>query len=1202
MTDADRGSAPVRVWISYAHDSPRHIDRVRDFSEFLRGNGVDARLDLPDSEVPQDWPQWMIRQQKLATYILVVISPEYRRRSEGSAPPYQGRGVQYESFLIRNEQYGDLRAARRRVLPVLLEGGSENDIPLWLGGVAGTRYEVPALTVRAAEKLLRYLTAQPYETERPVGAVPVLPARRPWVPPAAQAPEAARRALVGRLSDRSSRRNEAILQAEIRQLLTADSLGLSEDDLGVDPGTRIEDQRRIDLRTGLTVIEVRDDLRRPGVLQEAEHDLFHGVESRSRQTGRRWSVLLTDGADWRLYRRVAGALEPVDRLVVDPSKPDAEGLLSWIEALLATNRNLRPTPQEIAAKLGSSSPAYRMDFAELTDLYADHGQRPEVAIKRRLWSKLLTTALGTNFRDEDELFVNHTLLVVMAEIIGHAVVGLAPDADDISAKEIMSGAKFSGSQISGVVEPDFFDWVSEVPGGDGFVKGLARRLTRFVWRDVEHDVLKVLYESIISAEDRHRLGEYYTPDWLAGKIVAECVDDPVGQRVLDASCGSGTFLFHAVRLYLAAAEQSRLSLADAIRGATTHVIGVDVHPVAVTLARVTYLMAIGMERLLDGDRPDFAVPVYLGDSLRWSDESTLLSYPGLSVSTAEDREIFAGPGTSIEDQLLFPDSVVEDGVRFDQLVGEMAERATSRRRRSIPPSLAGVFDRLAVDEDDRPVLTQTFRKMCRLHDENRDHIWAYYVRNLARPLWLAKPTNRVDVLVGNPPWLAYRYMTGTQQSHFKAMSMERALWSGSVAATNQDLAALFVARCVELYLRVGGRFGFVMPWGVLSRRQYDGFRRGVFAVQSEPVKVAFGRPWDLHRVKPSFFPVPAAVAFGRRLHVDQRAVPLDHAPEVWVGKLRGPNLTWTEAAASLTKITGEEHVSGRQSSYREKFFQGATVVPRVLFIVEQDDAPPLGPGSGREPIRSRRSAAEKFPWRGLPSQHGVVERQFIHRLYLGESLLPFRLMSPESALVPWDGKRLLHSGDPRLDSYPGLARWWRSVETAWEQNRSSERLSLVARLDFQHGLSQQFPAPPIRVVYSKSGMYLAAAVLSDSSAVIDHKLYWGAVETLNEARYLTAVLNAPATTLAVRPLQARGEHNPRDFDKYVWGLPIPVFDPAEATHRSLVGLAERAERVATSVELPAVRFEAQRRRVRDALVEDGVAADIDAIVKPMLLR
>jgi hypothetical protein len=88
--------------------------------------------------------------------------------------------------------------------------------------------------------------------------------------------------------------------------------------------------------------------------------------------------------------------------------------------------------------------------------------------------------------------------------------------------------------------------------------------------------------------------------------------------------------------------------------------------------------------------------------------------------------------------------------------------------------------------------------------------------------------------------------------------------------------------------------------------------------------------------------------------------------------------------------------------------------------------------------------------------------------------------------------------------------------------------------------------------------------------------------------------------MAVRPLQGRGEHNPRHFDKYSWQLPIPTFDCGDSSHRWLATLAERAEQVASGVALPSVRFEALRRRVRQALVADGVAADLDAIVKTLL--
>ena len=42
-------AAPVRVFISYAHDDAAHEERVRDFWLLLRKLGIDARLDLKRS-------------------------------------------------------------------------------------------------------------------------------------------------------------------------------------------------------------------------------------------------------------------------------------------------------------------------------------------------------------------------------------------------------------------------------------------------------------------------------------------------------------------------------------------------------------------------------------------------------------------------------------------------------------------------------------------------------------------------------------------------------------------------------------------------------------------------------------------------------------------------------------------------------------------------------------------------------------------------------------------------------------------------------------------------------------------------------------------------------------------------------------------------------------------------------------------------
>src|SRR5699024_11670275 len=82
------------------------------------------------------------------------------------------------------------------------------------------------------------------------------------------------------------------------------------------------------------------------------------------------------------------------------------------------------------------------------------------------------------------------------------------------------------------------DWSSDVCSSDlRFVSRLVRRVAVFNWNKTDHDVLKVLYESVIRADTRKHLGEYYTPDWLAEGIVDKAVSSPLTQRVLDGEIG-----------------------------------------------------------------------------------------------------------------------------------------------------------------------------------------------------------------------------------------------------------------------------------------------------------------------------------------------------------------------------------------------------------------------------------------------------------------------------------------------------------------------------------------------------------------------------------------------------------------------------------------------------------------------------------------
>lgn len=1015
-------------------------------------------------------------------------------------------------------------------------------------------------------------------------------------------------AIAARLAAGSSGRTEADVQSDVRKFLLDADLDLEGADLHVFLEAQAGGGRRIDVEAGTAAIEVKKALHSPHVVDEAREQLAGYVRQRTSETGQRYVGVLTDGRTWILHHLLLdGTLKEVGTRLVLESGSDNDRLSAWLEAVLATTQQVRPTPGVVVGQLGATSPGFALDLADLSELYAACKTLPEVQLKRELWARLLSAALGTNFEASDDLFVTHSYLVLTAELLAHEVVGVPTITPGTDMRSLLEGQQFNLAGLHGVVEADFFDWPIAHEDGGLVIGAIARRLHRFDWSHVEHDVLKALYESVIDADTRHRLGEYYTPDWLAERMIARNVPDPLGQRVLDPACGSGTFLFWAVRRVLKAADDAGLSNRDALERVVAHVHGIDLHPVAVTLARVTYLLAIGRERLRD--RGVLTIPVYLGDSVRWEQDTSLLQQGGITIHTSDGMDLFA-------QDLHFPEGILQDPGRFDRLVAALADKAAPRRAvgtdppasakttgRAGLPSIAGILAAHGVAAGDGAAVELVFEKLCRLHDAGRDHVWGYYVRNLARPLSFTRPGGQADVLVGNPPWLAYRHMPSLLQERYQALSKPRGLWAGGKVATHQDLSDLFVARAVEQYLKPGGRFAFVMPFAVLSRRQYAGFRSGDWASQGGGMQaVQFEAPEEFARVKPPLFPVPSCVVTGVK-----RGPPLA-LPEVgsrWTGRVAGHHQSWEQVAGSL--VNAAEDVRAARdgmpgSLYRRLFTQGANFVPRVLVTVTREPPGPLGVAAGRVPVRSARSALEKQPWKELATLTGVVEEQFVRPLHLGSTIVAYRPREPELAIVPWADGKLLDGGNEQLDAYPGLASWWREAERLWEAHKSqATKLTLREQIDYQGKLRKQFPLVPHRVVYTKSGQHIAACRLADTSAVIDHKLYWAPLATVQEARYLTAILNSRALTDAVLPLQARGQHNPRDFDTHIFALPFPAFDAADPLHVQLAALAERAEDVAARVELDSRwQFQKARRVTREALHEDGVADEIDSAVTELI--
>jgi len=510
--------------------------------------------------------------------------------------------------------------------------------------------------------------------------------------------------------------------------------------------------------------------------------------------------------------------------------------------------------------------------------------------------------------------------------------------------------------------------------------------------------------------------------------------------------------------------------------------------------------------------------------------------------------------------------------------------------------------------EDADALAQTFAHLQTLYRAGRNGIWTFVFRNLARPVWLSRAEQRADVVVGNPPWIVYRHLSAAMKDRLREALRGYELWVGGSLATQQDMWALFWARAAERYLRLHGTIAFVLPYAALNAPVFAGLRTG----RMGEARVRLTGAWALERVWPIFgaqsgsSTTSTCVLFGRRefagLHPDE----IDR----WEGRLTHRDAHEAEAARALTHSRvpwPRPRTLIGVSPYRSRFHQGATIAPRRFFIVDPAPASRLGRSAHAPIMQGRAGQLDKYPWTTVEPPRGPVEAEFLRSLARGESVAPFRMLDNVTAVIPLSGGKVLDAVAARVEGHRHLSAWLANAEAKWiaHANKATDgqpRMTLSAQIDHMRKLSSQAHTAAVeRVLYNKAGTRLSAARLLATDAIVDTKAYWSTVRSSAEAGYLIAIINSAAVLAKITDLQPHGQRDKRDFDNLVWTLPIPEYDEREVLHRDLAAAASRAEAVAALVPLTdAQHFTAKRRAIRAALAEDGIAAEIEALVDALL--
>ncbi len=995
-------------------------------------------------------------------------------------------------------------------------------------------------------------------------------------------------------------------------------------------------RRRIDTYYGNAIIEFENSLAATETIALRQlQEQASGVWADEGKPYRSLLCIATDGIVWKIFspqiksfkhptpRPSDVELEPLRTLEL--SNETLDDFWFWLTNLLFRPGRTVPTAQLFAFDFGATSVALADAMVALQRAWDAAGSMKEPQTAFGAWQRYLTFTYGSVTQEGKllPLFLKHTYLAsiarltVWASLSGGKMSGSLAEA----VKEILNGEYFWRHGIENLVEDDFFQWIRLSSASNLLMPvwlRIVQQLLNYDLRKLNEDVLKGIYQELVDPKDRHDLGEYYTPDWLCERIVRDILPNEGFVPVLDPACGSGSFLraviAHQLKANPSGGDVTRL------RSVLDNVVGIDIHPLAVTIARATYTLVL--RSLVKATKRPIHIPVYLADSLFLPSEVTQMELGqtdvGYQIRFGRDKKIS------------MPKALLESGLLFDRAISASSRVALDHARTgkesvtTLANYLAKAAPSLRERTDAAALLKALWDFTLELSDlikKQDNSIWAFIVKNNYRPAMLRE---RFAYIVGNPPWLSYRYI---DDPDYQDEVKTRAVNQYKIAPTSQrlmsqmELATVFLAHCIANFGRDDAKLAFVMPRSVLTADQHENLRNRKY---NAPFRIE--RYWDLVDVQP-IFNVPSCVLFARKGRVPRSGFSYQMPAVEWSGRLPSRDLRWCDAEPHLSTqrrtarlILGSRTALSTQkgtvrpypsSSYAKRFRNGATIYPRNFYFVK------VGGLRGRaDPSRLYSAETEpqqakeaKDPYKGV-SIKGRIEGQFFYSTALSRHVLPFIVLEPSVVVLPVLSNkarlRILSPAALRKAGFRDMARWSDQVEAIWKTLRSKKATeTAVEWLDYQGKLSAQRPDRRILILYNASGTDLCAARLDTASVshtfVVDHKLYWIECNAADEAAYLTAVLNSNAVNQAIKPFQSRGLMGERDIHKKVLDLPIPKFTGSNKTHRRLSALGTRAQTEVAKIvrDVPLPRALAGRRRALRAAI--GKTLDeIDATVRLLL--
>jgi len=808
--------------------------------------------------------------------------------------------------------------------------------------------------------------------------------------------------------------------------------------------------------------------------------------------------------------------------------------------------------------------------------FADGGQKKEAETLLKLYK------VGKETDFQELLFSVHTYFAFLMKLIAAELLTLRDTSfgsslsfelvhisdDELKGRleDIENGGIYARKGITNFLEGDFFRWYLDAfdsPELKEAIRDIARALSEFepatstLDPESTRDLLKKLYQYLVPKEVRHRLGEYYTPDWLAELLLKEVgYDGNNMKRFLDPACGSGTFLVLAIQRAIKWGRENHRPDLEIAKSIKDNIWGFDLNPLAVIAARTNYLFALG--DLVD-KLQYLEIPIYLTDSVLTPTRITgNLFGKFLEVSTSAGK--FQIPAEWVRDAGFLLS-------RAAPLIEEMA-----KNQYSVNEAIARFKKEGLVFSSNEQIVRDLYKQILDLEKQKKNGIWARFLKNAFAPM----VAGEFDFVVGNPPWIRWDYLSQEYRNATLQLWKDYGLFSlrgfqTRLGGGKKDFSMLFLYASADYYLKDRARLGFLITQEVFkSKGAGEGFRRFQLG-DGKYLKVL--KAHDLVSIKPfegaanktaaiilkkgekTEYPIPYIVWTKKRgigrIATDKlldEVLPLLQNKK-YIAKPIGLNV-----GAWQTQLTRLERLSAIEGENYYKAILGANPNPYGVFWL------------GIKQVLSDgnviiRNLTEKGKLK-IPQVEETIEQDLVFPAIRGSDIKRwgyshhiFLLMvqNPETR-EPYP-QILMKQNWPRTYAY--LTRFKNIL-----LNRGSKTIrNLAEKTEFyaMFGIEQK-TVSPFKVVWKAMSNDIYASVVSSVKTQIGYKIVvplhttsFFAVSSKAEAHYLCAIINSKPVRDFIRSFSSagRGFGTPSVMEH----VGIPKFDTKNKIHIKLADLS-----------------------------------------------